>query len=390
MAERPGLRPLDWIVRSLYDLSLNELEALVESMAQPAYRARQVWEWAYRRYAASYDEMANVPAALRARLAAELPFPALTTVAEQTSDDGLTRKQLIRLRDGKLIESVLMLYDPRGDSRGRATVCVSSQAGCAMGCVFCATGQAGFERNLSTGEIVGQIVRFAREQAKRSGRPLTNVVFMGMGEPMANYDAVMRAVRSINDPAGIGMAARHVTISTVGLVRGIRKLAEEPLQLGLAVSLHAPDQDLREQMIPTAHRFTLPEIIDACRDYVSKTGRRMTFEYCLVSGVNDAPSQARALASLLDGLLCHVNLIPVNPTADESIRRPTRTRSLTFQRALAERGIACTVRAERGVEIAAACGQLRGTAGEGYASSEAVRPRRVRVRAARQRAISTP
>ncbi len=360
MAERPDPRPLDWIVRSLYDLSLNELEALVESMAHPAYRARQVWEWAYRRYAASYDEMANVPAALRAQLARELPFPSLTTVAEQTSDDGLTRKQLIRLRDGKLIESVLMLYDPRGDSRGRATVCVSSQAGCAMGCVFCATGQAGFERNLSVGEIVGQIVGFAREQTEHRGRQLTNVVFMGMGEPMANYDAVMRAVRIINDPAGIAMAARHITISTVGLVRGIRKLAEEPLQVGLAVSLHAPDQNLREEMIPTAHRFTLPEIIDACRDYVSKTGRRVTFEYCLVSGVNDAPSQARALAALLDGLLCHVNLIPVNPTADATIRRPTRTRSLTFQRALAERGIACTVRAERGVEIAAACGQLRG------------------------------
>ena len=368
-------------MRTLCDLSLNELEAFVDSMGQPSYRARQVWEWTYRRLAASYDEMSNVPATLRTRLAAELPFPALTTVAEQTSDDGLTRKRLIRLRDGKLIESVLMLYDPRGDSRGRATVCISSQAGCAMGCVFCATGQGGFERNLSTGEIVGQIVGFAREQAERRGRALTNVVFMGMGEPMANYDAVMRAVRIINDPAGIAMAARHITISTVGLVRGIRKLAEEPLQLGLAVSLHAPDQQLREQMIPTAHRFTLPEIIDACRDYVSKTGRRVTFEYCLISGVNDSPAQARALALLLDGLLCHVNLIPVNPTADASIRRPTRARSLTFQRALAERGIACTVRAERGVEIAAACGQLRGAAADGNTPPAAPRPIRVRARA---------
>src|SRR5512141_2295192 len=182
-------------MRSLYDLQLSELETLVATMGQPPYRARQVWEWAYRRLAASYDEMSNVPAALRARLAADLPFPQLTTVAEQTSDDRLTRKRLIRLHDGRLIESVLMLYDPRGDSRGRATVCVSSQAGCAMGCVFCATGQGGFERNLTTGEIVGQIVGFAREQAERRGRGLTNVVFMGMGEPMANYDAVMRAVR---------------------------------------------------------------------------------------------------------------------------------------------------------------------------------------------------
>jgi 23S rRNA (adenine2503-C2)-methyltransferase len=355
-------------MHSLYDVQLPELEQLVESMGQPAYRARQVWEWTFRRLAASYDEMSNVPATLRARLADELPFPELTTVAEQTSDDGLTRKRLIRLHDGRLIESVLMLYDPRSDSRGRATVCISSQAGCAMGCVFCATGQSGFERNLSTGEIVGQMVGFAREQAERRARPLTNVVFMGMGEPMANYDAVMRAVRIINDPAGIGLAARHITISTVGIVRGIRRLAAEPLQVGLAVSLHAPDQDLRERLIPTAHRFTLPEIVDACRSYVEKTGRRVTFEYCLVAGQNDAPAQARLLADLLRGLLCHVNLIPVNPTDDATIRRPARARSLAFQRALAERGIPCTVRAERGVEIAAACGQLR-TATSSRASS---------------------
>jgi 23S rRNA (adenine2503-C2)-methyltransferase len=347
---------------SLYDLSLKELEAHVEALGQPAYRARQVWEWAYKRFAASYDEMSNLPAALRARLAEELPFPALTVVAELTSDDGQTRKRLIRLHDGKLIESVLMLYDPRGDSRGRATVCVSSQAGCAMGCVFCATGQGGFERNLSTGEIIAQIVGFAREQAERGDRPVTNVVFMGMGEPLANYRAVWRAVETLNDPAGIGMAARHITISTVGLVPGIRRLAEELLQVGLAVSLHAPDQALRERLIATAHRYPLPEIIDACRDYIAKTGRRVTFEYCLIAGVNDSPAQARALASLLHGMLCHVNLIPVNPTPNDGIHRPTRTRSITFQRALADKGIPCTVRVEKGVEISAACGQLRGQA----------------------------
>ncbi len=347
---------------SLYDVSLKELEAQVEALGQPAYRARQVWEWAYKRFAASYDEMANVPAALRARLADDLPFPKLTVLAELTSDDGLTRKRLIRLHDGKLIESVLMLYDPRGDSRGRATVCVSSQAGCAMGCVFCATGQAGFERNLAAGEIIAQIVGFAREQAERGGRPLSNVVFMGMGEPLANYRAVWRAVETLNDPAGMGVAARHITISTVGLIPGIKRLADEPLQVGLAVSLHAPDEALRERLIPTAHRYPLRGIIDACREYVAKTGRRVTFEYCLMSGVNDTPAQARELAALLDGMLCHVNLIPVNPTPNDGIHRPTRTRSITFQRALAEKGIACTVRVEKGVEISAACGQLRGEA----------------------------
>jgi len=347
---------------SLYDLSLAELEAHVESLGAPNYRARQVWEWAYRHFAASYDEMPNVPSALRRQLDETLPFPALDVVKELAADDGLTRKRLIRLHDGKLIESVLMLYDPRSDSRGRATVCVSSQAGCAMGCVFCATGQAGFDRNLTPGEIIAQIAGFAREQADANRQPLTNVVFMGMGEPMANYRAVWRTVETLHDAGGMNMAARHITISTVGLIPGIRRLAEEALQVGLAVSLHAPDEALRERLIPTAHRYPLPDILQACRDYSAKTGRRVTFEYCLMDGVNDSPEQACALAVALEGMLCHVNLIPVNPTPDDSIRRPARTRTLAFQRELSARGVACTVRVEKGVEISAACGQLRGEA----------------------------
>jgi len=347
------------MVQTLYDVSAEELEARVVAMGAAAYRARQVREWAYRRLAASYDEMANVPAALRARLAAELPFPTMDVVAEVASDDGLTRKRLLRLGDGKLIESVLMLYDPRSDSRGRATVCVSSQAGCAMGCVFCATGQAGLERNLTTGEMVAQVAGSAREQAASGGRAITNVVFMGMGEPMANYRAVWRAVETLNAADGLGIAARHITISTVGHVPGIRKLAAERLQMGLAVSLHAPDEALRERLIPTAHRYPLPTIMSACREYIAKTGRRVTFEYCLMDGVNDSVAQARALAELLDGMLCHVNVIPVNPTPGGEIGRPPRSRTLAFQRALASRGVACTVRVEKGVEIAAACGQLR-------------------------------
>ena len=353
---------------SLYDLTLTELEERVEALGAPRYRARQVRAWAFRRFARSYDDMSNVPAPLRRRLAAELPFPETRVVAELRSDDGLTRKRLIRLADGRLIEAVLMLYDPRSDSRGRATVCVSSQAGCAMGCVFCATGQGGFERNLTAGEILAQVTGFAREQADAGGQPLTNVVFMGMGEPMANWPAVWRAVETLNAPDGVGMAARHITISTVGLIPGIRRLADEPLQVGLAVSLHAPDEALRERLIPTAHRYPLPAIIAACREYVARTGRRVTFEYCLMAGVNDAPEQARALAALLDGVLCHVNIIPVNPTADARMsdgpygRRPSRARTLAFQRELTARGVACTVRVEKGVEISAACGQLRGEA----------------------------
>lgn len=344
---------------TLYDLTLPQLEAAVAGAGEQPYRARQVWAWAYGQLAASYDEMTNVPAALRERLAEVAPLSGLEVVTEQASADGQTRKRLLRLDDGKLIETVLMLYDPRSDSRGRATVCVSSQAGCAMGCVFCATGQAGFDRNLAAGEIVGQIVGFARD-LRQAGKRLTNVVFMGMGEPMANYRAVWQAVETLTDPAGFGLGARHITISTVGHVPGIRKLANEKLQVGLAVSLHAPDEELRERLIPTAHRFPLSEIIAACRDYIEKTHRRVTFEYCLMEGVNDAPEQGRMLAELLQGINCHVNLIPVNPTADNTIRRPSRARTLTFQRELVERGTPCTVRVEKGVEIAAACGQLRG------------------------------
>jgi 23S rRNA (adenine2503-C2)-methyltransferase len=227
-----------------------------------------------------------------------------------------------------------------------------------MGCVFCATGQAGFDRNLTAGEIIAQIVGYAREQLTVRQQPPTNVVFMGMGEPMANYRAVWRAVETLHDPSGMNMAARHITISTVGLVPGIRKLAEEPLQVGLAVSLHAPDEALRARLIPTAHRHPLPGILQACREYTTKTGRRVTFEYCLMDGVNDSPEQARTLAAALDGMLCHVNLIPVNPTHDDGIRRPARGRTLAFQRELSARGVACTVRVEKGVEISAACGQL--------------------------------
>jgi len=345
---------------SLYDPSLPQLEARIEALGEPAYRARQVWEWAYRRFAQSYGEMTNLPEALRERLDEELPFPAMTVETELASDDSLTRKRLIRLADGKLIETVLMLYDPRSDSRGRATVCVSSQAGCAMGCVFCATGQAGFDRNLTAGEIVAQVMGFAREQADAGRGPITNVVFMGMGEPMANYRAVWGAVETLTHAEGMNMAARHITISTVGHIPGIRKLAEERLQVGLAVSLHAPDEALRERLIPTAHRYPLPEIIEACRDYIEMTHRRVTFEYCLMDGVNDSPEQARALAALLHGMNCHVNLIPVNPTPDDSIRRPARAPTLAFQRELSSKGVPCTVRVEKGVEISAACGQLRG------------------------------
>lgn len=343
---------------SLYDLSLDALAERMTSMGEPPYRARQIWRWAYHRLARSYDEMTDLPTALRERLSQDVPLTPVEEVGFVRSADGLTRKSLLRLEDGELIEAVLMLYDPRSDARGRATACLSTQAGCAMGCVFCATGQAGFRRNLSTGEIIAQAVTLARHLRDEEGRRLTNVVFMGMGEPLANYDATMRAVRILNAREGFGIAARHITISTAGLVNGIRKLAGEGLQVGLAVSLHAPDNALRQRLIPTQRR-PLSELLAAAREYVQKTGRRVTFEYVLIDGLNDSVEQARALGRLLRGILCHVNLIPVNPTGAD-VRRPPRARILAFQRAVEAAGVPCTVRVERGVEIAAACGQLRG------------------------------
>lgn len=341
---------------TLYDLTLEHLRAFLEERGERPYRADQVWRWAYRRLAASYEEMTDLPAPLRERLATDLPLTAPDVVGRLVSADALTRKSLLRLADGELVESVVMLYHPREDSRGRATVCISTQAGCAMGCVFCATGQAGFRRNLTAGEIVAQVVVAARQLAG-DGRRLTNAVFMGMGEPLANYAATLAAVRALNQ--GFGMAARNITLSTIGLVPGIRRLAGEGLQVGLAVSLHAPDDLLRRRLIPTAG-LPIEAILEACREYSGRTGRRVTFEYVLLAGINDAPGQAEALAARLRGLLCHVNLIPVNPTDAGDLQRPSRQRVVAFQRALQGHGVACTVRVEKGVEISAACGQLRG------------------------------
>jgi 23S rRNA (adenine2503-C2)-methyltransferase len=343
---------------TLYDLDTAGLRERMAAWGEPAYRARQVWAQVYGRLAASYEEMSDLPASLRQRLAEELPFPIAEPVQLQRADDGLTRKALLHLADGKLVETVLMQYERDEDGRARNTVCISTQVGCAMGCVFCATGQGGFERNLTRGEIVAQVMHFARLLKDEDGR-VSNVVFMGMGEPLANYDATWGAVETLHDPEGLNIGARHITISTVGIIPGIRRLAAERLPVTLAVSLHAAGDDLRQRLIPTQRR-PVDELLAACRAYVEATGRRMTFEYVLIAGENDSEDEARALAARLRGMLCHVNLIPLNPTPDEGFRRPSRGRVLAFQRVLDEAGLPCTVRVEKGVEIAAACGQLKG------------------------------
>jgi 23S rRNA (adenine2503-C2)-methyltransferase len=348
---------------SLYGLELAGLEALCVSLGEPRYRGRQLAGWLYRRSETDFGRMTDLPPAFRERLAQECEIAGAPEVRRQETPGRDTRKALLRLSDGELIEAVLMTYGGRSEaSAPRATVCVSSQAGCAMGCTFCATGQMGFRRNLTAAEIVGQVMHFARELSAE-GERITNVVFMGMGEPFANYEQVLRAVRILHDPALFGLGARNITLSTVGLVRGIDRLSEEPLQLGLAVSLHAPNDALRRRLVPTASPDSVGKIVAASRRYTARTGRRVTFEYALIERVNDEPATAIELAALLKGVNCHVNLIPLNPTANGVMRRPSRTRVLAFQRELTKRGVPCTVRVEKGVEISAACGQLRTDAG---------------------------
>lgn len=345
-------------VTSIYDLSREQVTARLVEWGQPAYRGGQIWRWLYQRLATSFDEMSNIPTDLRTRLSSEFRIDATAQDVLIRSADGSTRKALFRLADGESIETVLMEYEATERGRGRATVCVSTQAGCAMACVFCATGQQGFVRNLTSGEIVGQVIQMARLLRDEGGH-VTNLVFMGMGEPLANYDQTMRAIRTLADPDGFALGQRHMTLSTVGLVPMIRRFAREGLQVGLAISLHTPDDEQRRRLVPTA-RNSVREIIDAAREWSDATGRRLSVEYALVDQENDHPAQAEALADLLADIPCHVNLIPVNPTANANTPRSRRSRVLAFQRVLQERGINTTVRVEKGIDIAAGCGQLRG------------------------------
>jgi 23S rRNA (adenine2503-C2)-methyltransferase len=334
-------------VLTRYDATKEDIAALLAG--EPAFRVRQVWDGLHTRVVAPAD-MTELPAALRAQVDDALP-PALNPARESVSDDGQTVKWLWRLNDGELVETVLMHY------ADRSTVCVSSQAGCAMACGFCATGQAGFERQLTTGEIVEQVAR-GIERARP--RRLSNVVLMGMGEPMANYDRVWPAIERMHDD--MGLSARHLTISTVGIVPGIRRLAGEDLPVNLAVSLHAANDALRNEMVPINKRYPLAELMDACADYLAAKGRRLSFEWALIAGVNDRGSDAHELAALARPLGAHVNLIPLNPTPGYATPGTPPDGVRRFRDALRSLGVNATVRQNRGTEIDAACGQLRATA----------------------------
>ena len=336
---------------SFYDHSFEELTALLGLWGEPRYRALQIWQGVYRDLAADPSTISNLPRALRERLGAELSFGGLKTRAEARSTDGQTRKYLFQLADGREIETVLMGYV------SRRTTCISTQAGCAMGCVFCATGQMGFRRHLTAGEIVEQVMWFARE-LKAQDDHLTNIVVMGMGEPFHNYDATMAAIDRLNDPTGFNFGARRITISTVGLAPMIERFAAEKRQVNLAVSLHAATDDLRAELLPINRKYPLAALFVAVRHYFELTRRRVTFEWALIEGKNDTPEQAHALAALVRGLPCHVNVIPLTPTRDYAGRATTRERAAAFKAVLEGHSVPCTIRVRRGIDINAGCGQL--------------------------------
>lgn len=335
----------------MLNLSQVELKELLATWGEPTYRAGQIETWLYQRYAADVAEMTNLPKSLRARLAEETELGLLRPVVALDSSDGYTHKTLFALPDGREIEAVLMRYEQR------QTLCISTQAGCAMACPFCATGQMGFMRNLNAGEIVAQVLYYAR-RLDREGKRVTNIVFMGMGEPLANYAESWRAIRRLNDPAGFNLGARHMTLSTVGLVPAIGRMSKEPEQVGLAVSLHAPTDELRNTIVPINRRYPLDLLLPAIRAYIATTHRRVTFEYALMDQLNDSEAQAGQLAELLRGLLCHVNLIPLNPTPNSPWSGSPDERVYAFRDRLEAVNIPTTVRVRRGIDIAAGCGQL--------------------------------
>jgi 23S rRNA (adenine2503-C2)-methyltransferase len=335
----------------IYDLDRADLAERLSKLGQPAFRTSQVWAGIYKHLAPSPEQISPLPKALAARLRSEYSFSGLNPRLTAHSKDRQTTKTLFSLNDGLAIETVLMSYNRRN------TLCISTQAGCAMGCVFCATGQMGFKRNLTSGEILEQVLYYARLLTDQ-GQKVTNVVLMGMGEPFHNYDATMAAIDRLNDSEGFGLGARRFTVSTVGLVPGIRRFTQEHRQVNLAISLHAASDDLRGTMLPINVRYPLKDLMSACRDYVAATGRRLTFEWALIDGVNDTPEEAERLGALLKGLLCHVNVIPLNPTRGYSGARSRREHVLEFKRVLARYGIPCTVRLRRGIDIQAGCGQL--------------------------------
>lgn len=347
----------------IFDLDLESLEGLLQSWGEPKYRALQTWKGLYQNFWEDPQQFTSLPRLLREKLKDEFVFSHLEPAVILDSTDGKTRKTLFHLPDGQSIEAVLMRYEQR------RTLCISTQAGCAMGCVFCATGQMGFRRNLTSGEIVEQVLYYAR-LLRSQGELVTNVVVMGMGEPFHNYEATLRAIDRLNHSEGFNLGARRFTISTVGLIPMIRRFTAEHRQVNLAISLHGADDELRSSMLPVNRKYPIDDLLASCKEYVEQTRRRITFEWALIRDVNDTIEQAQKLAERLQvfrhisgseknaGVLCHVNVIPLNPTQHFAGQATTRQRALAFQAELERWGIPCTIRLRRGIDIQAGCGQL--------------------------------
>ena len=367
----PDLRP------GLSGLTPDALAAWLAERDVPAYRARQVADGVWGGSIGSIDEMRTLPTALRAELEASFRFDTVAETEMKEADGGLTEKALHRLADGALIESVLMHYPARATSRERHTLCISSQAGCAVGCPFCATGELGFGRDLEVAEIVDQ-VRFASRRLTAAGQRLTNIVFMGMGEPLLNLDRVLAAIEALNDRRRFGLGARHITVSTSGVVPGIRRLTALGPQFTLAVSLHAARDPLRDVLVPLNRRWPVAEVIDAARDHSKATGRRISYEVTMIGGVNDTELDAEAMVDLLRGDHAHVNLIPMNPVAHTPWTASPMPVIERFASTLRAAGIETTIRRNRGQEVGAACGQLAADRA-GEPAAPAVARRRARL-----------
>ena len=343
-------------VEPVTSLTREELTARFAANGQPGFRATQLLDWVYRKRARAFDTMTDLPAALRADLAQQFSLGTIETVRRLGSND-TTQKFLFRLGDDQLIETVMIPASPAlyGDASDRRTLCISTQVGCAYGCKFCASGLNGWTRNLQAGEIVEQILR----AEEISGERVNNLVFMGMGEPLANYDNLLRAIGIINAPWGVGLGARHITVSTSGLAPQIHRLADQPLQIRLAISLHGATDEVRARIMPVNRKYPLAVLLEACRYYHQRKKQKLTFEYILIDGINDTEEQARALAALAAGLEAKVNLIPYNTVEGLDWSRPPLARQQAFQGVLRSRGVSATLRREKGHDIDAACGQLR-------------------------------
>ncbi len=338
-------------MKNLRDYTQKELEKILCEKGEPRFRAGQVFKWLYSG-AESIDDMTNLPKGLREKLKAEYSINNLKIEQKFVSALDETRRYLLQLDDGNFIESVLMKY------HHGYTICVSSQVGCAMGCAFCASTRGGKVRNLTPGEIVGQVMTVGNDLGER----ISNIVLMGMGEPLDNFDNVMRFLEIVNNPNGLNIGMRHISLSTCGLAERIRELADRQLQLTLSVSLHAPNDEKRSKIMPVNRRYPIKTLIDACRYYIDKTNRRISFEYTLINGVNDTEEEAKELLKLISGMLCHVNLIPVNEVKETGFSASGRAAVERFREVLENGGISATVRCEMGADISAACGQLRASA----------------------------